>query len=904
MEEVVQVPRRISWFLILMLAIPVYPQGYVHTEAKKIIDSEGNELLIRSMGLGGWMIQEGYMLETSAFAGPQHEIRATIEELIGKENTDTFYTAWLNNHVRRIDIDSVASWGFNAVRLPMHYNLFSPQDLPVGQYIETGFQLVDSLLAWCAANQMYLILDMHGAPGGQGDDAAISDYDPAKPSLWESEENKARAADLWKTLAARYANEEWIGGYDLINEPKWDALLTNNNQDLWELLQRITDSIRTVDNNHMIIIEGNMWANDYTGFAGPWDNNMTISFHKYWNTNNTGSIQWMLDMRNQYNTPIWLGETGENSNTWFVELIELMEENSIGYSFWPEKKFSSVVGPVTVIKTEEYQQLLDYWTDPVHHSRPDTAVAKVALMQMTENLKLENCRINRDVIDAFSREVNTDSTISYQILNLPGIIHAVDYDMGKQGFAYFDTDYENNGNATYNNGGNYRNDGVDIESCNDALNSNGFDVGWTSAGEWMKYTVNIDSTAGYTLVIRYAGMNSHTGIHFTLDSLDITGEIDIPSTGAWNVWDSLKVNDVILSKGTHALRIIFDAGGCNLSWFEFIEPKLISEVPFKAISAETNGEGNLFYLTLNKDCKTLTAGNESDFSVLIGDVLSAIQSVTISPGSEKILILDPEESFDYNEQPLLSYQGSSVQAEGGQELDAFSMLPVHNNLPSRHVIPGKIEAEDYIDQSGIVTETTTDAGAGLNIGYTDAGDYLDYLLDVRSSQLYQVNFRVASLNQAGGIQLILYDEQQNVTVLGSYSLPVTGGWQTWQTKSGLVDLPAGFYTLRLKVVTAGFNLNWLSFTEPSLTPENQSGNGFKLYPNPCRDKLYLYFQHPESNYTYQIDDLSGRTYSSGKIDATGRSDFLIDTRGIPAGLYVISLKSKELTESALFSIEG
>jgi len=155
------------------------------------------------------------MLETSSFANAQFEIREKIEELIGTENTDSFYSAWRANHVRKMDIDSLASWGFNSIRLPMHYELFTPQNLAVGEYIDTGFIMTDSLLKWCGDNAMYLILDLHAAPGGQGDDAAICDYDPTKPSLWESEENKTRTADLWKTLAAIYADEEWIGGYDL-----------------------------------------------------------------------------------------------------------------------------------------------------------------------------------------------------------------------------------------------------------------------------------------------------------------------------------------------------------------------------------------------------------------------------------------------------------------------------------------------------------------------------------------------------------------------------------------------------------------------------------------------------------------------------------------------------------------
>lgn len=217
------------------------------------------------------MVQEGYMLQTAGFANPQHEIRATIEELIGETNTDAFYDAWLANHVRRADIDSMKAWGFNSVRLPMHYNLFTLpiEEEPIaGQqtWLNKGFELTDSVISWCAQNEMYVILDLHAAPGGQGQDAGISDYDPTKPSLWESDANQDKMVALWQRLAERYADEPWVAGYDLLNEPNWPL---PGNVAMRNLYERATDSIRTVDSMHMLIIEGNWFANDFTGLPPP-----------------------------------------------------------------------------------------------------------------------------------------------------------------------------------------------------------------------------------------------------------------------------------------------------------------------------------------------------------------------------------------------------------------------------------------------------------------------------------------------------------------------------------------------------------------------------------------------------------------------------------------------------------
>jgi endoglucanase len=265
--------KRILLVLIIAcLHTTAFTQG-LKTSGKKIIDASGTEVILRGMGLGGWMIQEGYMMETGSFAGPQWQLKAKIEALIGKDNTTAFYDAWHANHCTERDIDSLASWGFNSVRLPMHYNLYTLpiEDEPVpgnNTWLTKGFAMTDSLIKWCAARHIYVILDLHAAPGGQGRDANISDYNPAKPSLWESEANKEKTIALWRKLAERYVNEPWVGGYDLINETNWSFTAGGNangcsetsNAPLRQLLVNITNAIREVDKTHMIIIEGNCWG--------------------------------------------------------------------------------------------------------------------------------------------------------------------------------------------------------------------------------------------------------------------------------------------------------------------------------------------------------------------------------------------------------------------------------------------------------------------------------------------------------------------------------------------------------------------------------------------------------------------------------------------------------------------
>jgi hypothetical protein len=558
---------KLKALLILLLVFifhlmqAVNAQGFLHRQDKKIVNGTGQEILLKGIGLGGWLVQEGYMLQTSGFANAQWEIRKKISDLVGETNTEIFYEKYRNNFIRKVDIDSIKSWGFNSIRLPFHYNLFSNPP----EFTDKGFQIIDTLLSWCDDNQIYLILDMHAAPGGQSDEN-ISDYNPSFPSLWQSEQNKTLTVQIWRKIAERYKDKEWIGGYDLINEPKWD--LGPNSPALRELYIRITDTIRVVDNNHLIFVEGNWYATDFAGLEPAWDDNMAYSFHKYWNSTDQGSIQYLLDIRDRTNRPLWLGETGENSNQWFVDCVELMKNNNIGWAWWTHKKIESISAPLSVYNLPAYQTLLNYWNG--QGSKPSELYTMNALMAEAEQFLLENCVYRKDYIDALFRQPFNTATIPFADNKIPGIVFATDYDMGQSGYAYNDTYYQNTGGgSSYNSGWSYRNDGVDIEPCND-FSSNGFNIGWIETGEWLKFTVNILHAGIYNINAVVAAQNSGGKFIFSLDGSTLTNTVaDVPATGGWQNWQTLLIPNVYLPSGNHALQFRTIFGNFNLSYFNF-----------------------------------------------------------------------------------------------------------------------------------------------------------------------------------------------------------------------------------------------------------------------------------------------------------------------------------------------
>ncbi len=553
-----------SLLICLTLLQYGFSQSFLHTSSDKIVDGNGTEIILEGFGLGGWLLMEGYMLHTSGFANAQWDIKEHIEDLIGSTNAETYYQYYHDNYVQKSDIDKIAEWGFNSIRLPFHYNILTPEGSP-GVYLEEGFAIIDSVISWCEANQIYLILDMHAAPGGQSDEP-ISDYNPAYPSLWEDPAKQDRTVDIWRKIAERYYDEEWIGGYDLINEPKWD--LGPINQPLRDLYIRITDTIRVVDTNHIIFIEGNWFATDFNGLTPPWDDNMVYSFHRYWNSNDQGTIQYLVNIRNDYDIPLWLGETGENSNAWFVDCIELMQANNIGWAWWPHKKIDAIAGPLSAPLLPNYQVLLDYWNG--QGSQPTVEFATNALIQQAQALSITQTDFHSGVIDALIRQPGNTSTVPFVQNVIPGVVYGAHYDLGKRGFAYEDEDYQNVGGGSWNNGWIYRNDGVDIEKCNDAFTL-GYNVGWIEHGEWLKHTVNVQQSGTFDLKLRVSSPNSDGKILLKWDGQNLTDIFDVPNTGGWQNWETVSLSNIQLTSGTHSLQIRFLFGGFNYNYIEFIQ---------------------------------------------------------------------------------------------------------------------------------------------------------------------------------------------------------------------------------------------------------------------------------------------------------------------------------------------
>lgn len=554
-------------------------QGYLKVNGKHLENDVNKNFILRGMGLGGWMLQEGYMFNLG-FLGQQYKIKEKITELIGKKQSNIFYEKWLKNETQKTDIDSLASWGFNSIRLPMHYDLFTlaVKDEPVAgknTWLPAGFKMVDDLLKWCKENRIYLMLDLHAAPGGQGNDLPISDRNPDEPSLWQSQANQDKTVALWKELAKRYANEPCIGGYDILNETNWGfdnpedkrGTEEKRNIPLRDFFIRLTKAIREVDKNHIIFLEGNGFANNYHGMFPLWDNNLVISFHKYGNFSTKETIQNFLDYRDKYNVPLWLGESGENSNTWFTNTIKLMEDNDIGWCWWQLKKMG-INNPLQIKQPQDYQLFVDYCKG--NSPKPDSITSQKILNALLENIKIQNNIYHKDVTDAMFPQVHSTATLPFKPNIIAGDtkIIAVDYDLGRNGFAYNDRDtasyqYTPGVQTQGNRGRTYRNDGVDIKNDQSSEPY----IFSLEDGEWLLYTTNVKNAGDYSLTFSTSGNNG--AIDLYNNGQLISENITLTASGDENKFIASVPIKIHLNKGVNKIKIYFKKGGFGFKSFSF-----------------------------------------------------------------------------------------------------------------------------------------------------------------------------------------------------------------------------------------------------------------------------------------------------------------------------------------------
>lgn len=393
-------------------ADPLLPEeAFVRVQGQDLIKPDGTKLYIVGTNLGNWLNPEGYMFGFRKTNSPRF-INEMFCEMVGEEFTGEFWKQFKDNYITRKDVEFIASTGANTIRLPFHYKLFTDEDYMGLTSSQDGFARVDSVVAWCRDNDLYLILDMHDAPGGQTGDNIDDSY--GYPWLFDDESAQNKFCDIWREIADYYKNEPVILGYELINEPiaPYFENVDELNSKLEPLHKRAVAAIREVDNNHIILLGGSQWNGNFKPFTDwNYDDKLMYTCHRYGSEPTADAIRGIIEFRDSVNLPMYMGEIGHNTNEWQSAFCDVMEENNIGYTFWPYKKIDSSC-MVGVKAPENWDSIVGFSEArrdnyaSIREARPNKELARKAMLDFVENSKFENCDPQKEYIRSIKLKVD------------------------------------------------------------------------------------------------------------------------------------------------------------------------------------------------------------------------------------------------------------------------------------------------------------------------------------------------------------------------------------------------------------------------------------------------------------------------------------------------------------------
>lgn len=339
-------------------------ENYLRAQGQTIVDARGKTVYLRGINLGGWLMKEAYLLHAPNF--PERKMKQTFIKALGQEAWDDWEATFRAQFIQKDDFARIRNMGLNCVRVPFHYRLV--ESTP-GQYDSAGVKYLDQVMDWAGEYQLYVILDLHAAPGCQNHDWHSDSLGAA--DFWKRPAYQTRACRIWEFLASRYADKEFLAGYDLLNEAVVeDTALLNN------YYRSAIAALRRHDTRHIVFIEGNRWATDLGCLDRFEDENYVLSFHTYEPLDMTfnfvplkaypagrgasrydarnlrAHLQSYLSVARQRQVPLFVGEFGVHYRAgqsgelkWLEDNLSLFKEYGFHWTYWTYKAVKNFMFP-------------------------------------------------------------------------------------------------------------------------------------------------------------------------------------------------------------------------------------------------------------------------------------------------------------------------------------------------------------------------------------------------------------------------------------------------------------------------------------------------------------------------------------------------------------------------------
>jgi len=791
----------------------------LHANGAKWAKASGNNVTLRGTNLGNWLVQEFWMMgQGGNGVTDQCTLENKLTERFGYDEKERLIKLFRDSWITERDWDQLQAFGFNIVRLPILWSVIEDEKNPKTLRAD-AWHYLDWSIDQAKKRGIYVILDLHGAVGGQtpNDHTGCA----GQNKYWTDASYQDRTKWLWEQIATKYKDEPVVAAYDPLNEP-WGS----TPEDMATRVTELYDTIRKIDDKHIVILPSHYGSIDvygdpaakgmtnvafelhpYPGLYGDRPNDTPYDIHRDWlrcGVTGTGGVcDWNTKIT-ALKTPFLMGEF----QPWQSAGLDLGGKiggatydtfNGYGWAAtsWAYKFVSAAGG-----------QGKGTWgmvTNAINTNN-DTGVGLVAKASTWDCANWDSTFADACAKKATTIKVGGTGAKTYYFVIKTGANDGANPDVVFDKISIINdaTNAEviNNGNFGANTGWSVAN-----ISGSEERDFNYNVAGKTPVGSEGP-VLRITRPAGVTGEINtalYQAITLEGGQSYTFsgtfkdngsvntwaemylvdqepvagkDVLDMTGKVDFATapiadienlfkgfaTQPYDVHSGLlkyltttKTTIYTLPKRPTGLKLVQGTGSVALNWTANTESDLTG---YKIYRGTNPGSGTL----LAEGVKTNTYTD-----------LTAVDGTTYY------------------------YTVSATDAED----ESYRSDEAANKI-NYTALPGKVEAEAYTSMSGIELESCSDTGGGKDVGHFDPNDFIEFKVSVATAGNFTIDYRLATANGSTGFEV-----QIDGVKVDSMAVPNTGGWQTWKTyTSPSIAIDAGNHTLRFKSIGKEWNINY------------------------------------------------------------------------------------------------
>ncbi|MFG6462536.1 cellulase family glycosylhydrolase [Roseateles sp. DXS20W] len=804
---------------------PPPPAGLslLKTAGTQWVDADGKQVLLKGTNLGNWLVQEFWMMgQGGNGVTDQCTLEAKLTERFGYSEKERLIQLFRDSWITARDWDQLKAFGFNVVRLPILWSVIEDEKKPRTLRAD-AWKYLDASIAEAKKRGMYVILDLHGAHGGQtpNDHTGCAGHN----KYWTDTDAQDRTRWVWQQIATKYKDEPAVAAYDPLNEP-WgstpEAMVTRV-EDLYK-------TIRAIDAKHIVLLPSHYGSIDaYGNPTAKGMTNVAFQIHPYPGLfgDRPGDTPYAVHRD-------WLrcGPTGTTGVCAYNKQISELKVPLLVGEFQPWQgaglDLGGQIGRATYDTYAKYGWASTSWAYKIvspaggsgkgtwglvtnaPNTNIDTGVGMVAKASTWDCAGWNASFANACAVKAPTIKVGGTGAKTYYFVIKTGAVSGSNPDVTFDKISIVDTA---SNTEVIANGGFGSNTGWTTLAISGTL---ALDFNDTTAGKAPTgadgAVLRVTRPAGVTGEINggvYQAITLQGGRSYTLSGL-------FKDNGSANTWAEMYLldkppvpgKDVIDMNGkvdfttatVAEIEALFKSYATQANephsglaqWLVSATAPEVFQLPERPAGLKLTeaANGNTLSWTASTDAK-VTGYNVYRASSAAGDYARLADKVTAATYADTSAVAGT--TYYYVVTAVTAANESYYSDAASTTLQAVA-------------VPATIQAEAFTAMSGVQLENCSDTGGGQDVGHFDPDDWIEFKISVATAGNFTIDYRLATANGSTGFE-VWVDGVKAVNVM---AVPNTGGWQTWITQtSAPFAMTAGNHTLRLKSVGKEWNLNWL-----------------------------------------------------------------------------------------------